>query len=132
MASKSYLFSCCLRQSGSASDQGISSASLSLGTSFLRTRISKEIQSISYERNTTVSQKEIFDKLSDMSENSLDIEDCMFICEDDEVLEAIDESEALANNELFDTLYAIYPKRKAETITNDIIANISNLIPRKM
>ena len=124
-------------------------------------KISKEIRTISYERNTTASQKEILDKVDDVEENSLDIEDCMFTCEEDEVLESIDESESLANNELFDkfrvllgmkggnskykalnmcnkvtneqkqtlekvfdVLYNIYPKKKAEVIANDIIANL--------
>lgn len=125
------------------------------------TKISKEIRNISYERNTTVLQKEILDKVDDMDENALDTEDCMFICEDDEVLESVDESESLANNELFDkfrillgmkggnskykalnmcnkvtneqkqtiekvfdVLYSIYPKKKAEAIANDIVSNI--------
>ena len=125
------------------------------------TKISKEIRNISYERNTTVSQKEILQKVDDMDENSLITEDCMFLCEEDEVLDSMDESETLANNELFDkfcillgkksgnskykalnmcnkvtneqkqtiervfdVLYSIYPKKKAEAIVNDIIANI--------
>lgn len=125
------------------------------------TKISKEIRNISYERNTTVSQKGILDKIDDMDENDLDTENCMLICENDEVLESADESEILANNELFDkfriligtkggnskykalnmcnkvtneqkqtiervfdVLYSIYPKKKAEVIANDIISNM--------
>lgn len=124
------------------------------------TKISKEIRSISYERNTTVSQKSILENADDLDENALDVEDCMFTDEYDEILEMVDESQSLANNELFDkfqillgmksgsskykalnmcnkvtneqkqtlekvfdVLYNIYPKKKAETITNDIITN---------
>lgn len=124
-------------------------------------RISREIRSISYERNTTESQKEIFEKVADVDENALDVEEILFTGEDEEILEFVDESEALANNELFDkfrillgmkegtskykalnmcnkvtneqrqtiervfdVLYAIYPKKKAEKIANDILENI--------
>ena len=38
----------------------------------------------------------------DIEENSLEFEDVLFIGEDDEINDFIDESEAVANNELFD------------------------------
>lgn len=124
-------------------------------------KISKEIRSISYERNTTETQKELLEKVDDVDENALEVEDMLFTDEDDEILEFVDESESLANNELFDkfrmllgmkngnskykalnmctritneqrqtiervfdVLYSIYPKKKAETIANDILANM--------
>lgn len=123
--------------------------------------ISKEIRSISYERNTSIKQKELVEKCEEIDENSLEVEDVLFACEDDEVLEVIDESESLANNELFDkfqillgmkngsskykalnmchkitndqrqtiervfdVLYSVYPKKKADLIANDILTNI--------
>lgn len=66
------------------------------------TRISREIRSISYERNTSDEKKQILNETQDIEENSLEFEDVLFIGEDDEINDFIDESEAVANNELFD------------------------------
>ena len=66
------------------------------------TRISRKIRSISYERNTSDEKKQILNETQDIEENSLEFEDVLFIGEDDEINDFIDESEAVANNELFD------------------------------